>query len=71
MAEITAKMLLESDDAEFEDCICLDRKCYERARELERDGRLSKNKVKLLAQKKREHMMVRMFGHQWWEKGKK
>ena len=62
------KTLLECDPPEFEDCIRMDKKCYEVARELDEQKKLSPAKVKLLTQKKREHMMVRMFGHQWWKK---
>ena len=66
--DIRKKMLLECDPPEFEDCIRLDKKCYYLARELEQTGQLSIAKQSLLAQKKREHIMVRMFGHQWWKK---
>jgi hypothetical protein len=68
MDECRKKMLLDCDPPEFEDCITLDKKCYEVARELERQKKLTPAKLKLLAQKKREHIMVRMFGHQWWKK---
>jgi hypothetical protein len=71
MDECRQKMLLECDPPEFDDCIRMDKKCYEVARELEFQKKLSKPKIKLLAQKKREHMMVKMFGHQWWKKNKK
>ena len=68
--DITAiqKMLLETDDPEFDDCIRVDKDCYNMARILEKKDLLSINKCKLLADQKRKHIMVRMFGHQWWRR---
>jgi hypothetical protein len=64
------RFLIKCDDAEFDDCIRCDRHCYDLARELEDKNKLSTNKIKLLAQRKREHMMVEMFGQRWWKKKK-
>jgi hypothetical protein len=66
--DIMEKVLLKADDPEFNDCIETDRKCYNVARQLEKEGKLSKNKCKLLAEQKRRHIMVKMFGHNWWKK---
>jgi hypothetical protein len=68
MDECREKMLIESDPPEFDDCIRLDRKCYDVARELESKNKLSKAKIKLLTQRKREHIMTKMFGQGWWKK---
>lgn len=68
MDECREKMLIECNPPEFEDCIRLDRKCYDVARELEERNMLSEAKKSLLAQRKREHMMVKMFGYGWWKK---
>ena len=68
MDECRKWMLIECDPPEFDDCIRLDRECYDVARELEKAGKLSKPKVKLLTERKREHIKVKMFGHRYWEK---
>jgi len=68
MNECREKMLIECDPPEFDDCIRLDRKCYDAARELDEQKKLTKAKSSLLAQRKREHMMVKMFGQGYWRK---
>ena len=68
MDECREKMLIECDPPEFDDCIRLDRKCYNVARELDEQKKLTKAKSSLLAQRKREHMMVKMFGQGYWRK---
>lgn len=71
MDECREKMLIDCDPPEFEDCIRLDRKCYDVARQLNKQNKLSLAKRSLLKQRVHEHIMVKMFGHGWWKKGKK
>ena len=68
MDDCRRKMLIECDPPEFDDCIRLDKKCYDVARELEKQNSLSEAKKKLLAERKREHIKIKMFGHRYWEK---
>lgn len=68
MERTIAAILIEANDPEFNDCIVSDKQCFNVARELDKAGKLSLNKRKLLQKRVHEVGMVKMFGWGWWKK---
>jgi hypothetical protein len=69
--DILDKLLIACDEPEFDDCIRMDKDCFEAARQLAKKNRLSANKQRLLLEQVKKTVMVKMYGWRWWKERKK